>query len=169
MKNMKKRQKGFSLLELIVVMVIIGIVSAFAVLGYQAVMGGTKDSLQTTRLIQLVDAQNKFKTVKGKRRYASLTELCQEGLLNEKVVKFDANCDQTDIDGWSITPLDESQEYLREHFFVVLRKGELKNSPIFCIGDDGILRKGAKPQGGIIGHNPKGGVVCDVNSPPVEP
>ena len=58
-----KNESGFSLIELLVVMIIIGIVAAFAVIRYQTVATNTIDAVQKQRLMQFADAQNKYKTI----------------------------------------------------------------------------------------------------------
>lgn len=142
---MKKNQEGWSLIELLVVMVIVGIVSSVALIGYSAVKKGTTDSVRVSRLLAFADAQNKYRTIKGKRRYATIKELCQEKLLPENVVKFDANCNPQPIDGWIIedTYYGENINSLRDHFWAYLSKQNHdpdSGGPTFCIGEDGILR-----------------------------
>ena len=139
-----KNQAGVSLIELLVVVVIVGIIVGFAVIRYQGVARNTIDSVQKQRLMQYADAQNKYKTVKGKRRYATLTELKQEGLLNDTVIKFDASGNQVAIHDWSLIPGTETTAYLRNNFFVKLQKSgtvATSTTPTYCIGDDGVLRR----------------------------
>lgn len=137
-----KRQEGFSLIELVVVVVVIGILASIAVIGYRAVMSGTRDKLQTARVMQFAEAQNKFRTVLGKRRYGTITELCQAGLLNESVGKFDASCVQQSLNGWTLISDSESIEYLREHFSVRLEQNDVNRDTAvtYCIREDGVLR-----------------------------
>lgn len=141
---MKVNESGFSLIELLVVMVIVGIIVGFAVLRYQGVATNTMDAVQKQRLMQYADAQNKYKTVKGKRRYATLTELKQEGLLNETVIKFDSDGNQVAINNWTLIPGTETTAYLRDHFFIKLQKNgttAASTTPTYCISEDGVLRR----------------------------
>lgn len=163
---MKKNvsQQGFSLVELLVVAVVASIIAAISVIGYQAVVKGTRDKMQTARLMQYVDAQNKFKTVKGKRRFGTMQELREAGLLNASVADFDKDGNQSPQDGWTLIPGEESTQFLREHFWVKLEKPRDNNkkkdaTPTFCIGDDGVLRRSLE-------ESP---TECDPTSPPYQP
>jgi prepilin-type N-terminal cleavage/methylation domain-containing protein len=143
--NKYRNNAGFSLIELLIAVVVIGILVAISVIGYNAVIKGTKDSLQTFRLTDYAKAQENFKVVKGKRRYATLTELCQAKLLPENIVKFDGACGtQSAINGWVIVPSDDGDTtFLRTNFRAVLKKENHTQSdgPIYCINADGVLRK----------------------------
>jgi prepilin-type N-terminal cleavage/methylation domain-containing protein len=138
---------GFSLIELLIVVVIIGILAAFAVIGYHAVLKETKDTIQVFRLGDFAKAQENFKVVKGRRRYGSISELCQSKLLPDNVVKFTSSCGQEAINGWIIdTPNDSDPAYLRHNFRAVLKKVNHQQSdgPVFCIHSDGVLRRAAE-------------------------
>lgn len=140
-----KVNAGFTLIELLVVVVVIGILAAFAVIGYNAVMKGTRNNLQMPRLSQYAEAQNKFRTVLGKRRYATFAELCAEGLLIDSVARVNpTTCAQTAINGWTITPGEESAAFLRNNFFAVLNfetRPPGDTTPAACVGADGVLRR----------------------------
>ena len=142
---MKKQESGFSLIELLIVVVVITVLAAMAALGYQAVRRNTTDKVQQTRLLQYADAQNKFRTVKGKRRFGTLEELRQEGLLNQSVAEFDPGGEQQPLNGWRLVPGDETPAFLRDHFFVTLVKvKELRDESTlaFCLSEDAVLRRG---------------------------
>lgn len=147
---------------MLVVIVIIGIIAGISIIGYTRVRSNMRNSLSTTRIMQYAEAQNKFRTIRGRRRYASFAELCQEGLLAASVVKLDASCNQTAIAGWVIVPGTETPAFLANNFFAVLRFETRPNgetSPIYCISSDGVLRKSA----------PNSLDICTINSAPVEP
>ena len=152
-----KKEQGFSLFELVVVCLIIGVISALAVIGYVAVRKNTTEAMQTTRLMQFVDVQNRFKTVMGKRRYATLEELRSAGLLNESIIRFDRSGEQEPIEGWVLTTGDESRDFLEHHFRAFLKKGGKVRQ--FCISEDGILRRAVE-------DSPDS---CDSQSPAVAP
>ncbi len=157
-----KKDAGFTLIELLIVVVVIGILAGIAVIGYNAVIKNTRNSLSTTRLMQYAEAQNKFKTIRGRRRYATLDELCLEGLLPETVARMDASCVQTAINGFIIIPGTETSGFLQGRFFAVLQfetRPAGETSPIYCIGEDGVLRRS---DAGSLD-------VCTITSTPLQP
>ena len=146
-----KNQKGFSLVELLVVVVIVGIISAIATLGYLRTVGSMRDSMTRTRLFQAAQAQSQFRTGLGRRRYAALPELAatvtpQGKLLSEAVLKLDANNVSQPIDNWILeqtpgTPTDTA--YLRNKFDIRIRPANAAGTDkIYCIHEDSVEREG---------------------------
>lgn len=139
-----KKENGFSLIELMIVVVIIGILAGISGLIYSGVKKSQVNALQRPRIAEYAQAQEKFRSVRGKRRYGSMTELCQEGLISDSIARLDASCNQTAISGWIIEPGDETTAYLQTHFFAVLKfqtRPAGETSPIYCIGEDGVIRQ----------------------------
>jgi prepilin-type N-terminal cleavage/methylation domain-containing protein len=175
-KKFQQKQRGFSLIELLIVVVMISIFASIAILYGPAVIKGSKDKLSRTRLATISDAQNRFKSGMGKGRFGSLCELArtptEDGsvLLPTSVAKFDEGCAPIAIDGWyvqdDIGAGDPTQNpALRKTYLIQLRK-EDSETERFCMGPDGILRKPKPGRGG--GGGTIGGSTCTMSSPEVE-
>lgn len=177
MKNYLKNngQSGFTLLEILIVVVIVGVIASMAILIGTGVFKGTKDKLAQTRLAAIVDAQNRFKIGMGRGRFASVCELTQvetddgSTLVPENVAKFGEGCAPVAIDGWYVfddvggnNPADDPS--LRTTFLVQLQSDNSK-TVAYCMGSDGILRKPESLASGGRGRT----VVCNMNSPAVQP
>lgn len=158
--NKQKFESGFSLIELLIAVVVIGVLVAISVIGYNAVIKGTKDKIQVFRLSDYAKAQENFKVVKGKRRYATIAELCQARMLPDNIAKFDASCTQEAINGWVIVPVDEDVTFLRSNFRAILKKTNhtQEDGPMYCINADGVLRQ----------SQPSDYLECIDDSPPAE-
>ena len=71
---MTKQQHGFSLLELMIVVAIVAIISAFAFPSYMQYVVNTKRAVATSALLQISDRQQQF-FMDNKRFAADLTDL----------------------------------------------------------------------------------------------
>lgn len=153
MKN-NKTQRGFTLIEILVVIVILAVIGSIAVLSYNRVQRGIRDKLAQTRLAIFADAQTRFRVGLGRGRYAGVCELSRtmsstgERLIGETTAKFDAACVPIEVDTWAVR--DEVVNPINPAADTTLRRGYLmflnsSNSPNFeyCMGEDGVLRRGA--------------------------
>lgn len=72
--GMSKNQRGVSLLELMIVVAIVAIISAFAFPSYMQYVVNTKRAVATSALLQIADRQQQF-FMDNKRFAADLTDL----------------------------------------------------------------------------------------------
>ncbi len=138
-----KNNKGFTLLELLITVFIVGVLVTLAVIGLPAVLKNTKNSAQPVRLSKYVNAQATFRTSLGKRRYGTLSELKNAGLLDDSIVRYSGS-DQVAIENYKIVPGDESTAFLQNNFKVTLQKQNRDSSDTeldYCVNADGVVRK----------------------------
>jgi prepilin-type N-terminal cleavage/methylation domain-containing protein len=80
-------QKGFSLIELLIVVAVIGVVSSIAIPSYISSRRAAKESAAISNVRTLISAQGGFlSSVGGYSRYASLSELTTQGLIESTFV-----------------------------------------------------------------------------------
>lgn len=155
MKTNDRAQQGFSLIELLIVIIIISVLSSIAVIGYNRVQRGIRDKMAQTRLAVFADAQTRFSVGLGRGRYATACELTQtrsargEVLIPETTAKFDnptSSCTPVPIDGWyvsdGLTAADAatSPTLRRQYLIRLYREGGAGEN--YCISSvDTVLRK----------------------------
>jgi len=95
---MRRSQQGFTLLELITVVMIVGILAAVAMPNYKAAIIGAREATLTQDLFLFRDVIDQFYADKG-RYPASLDELKEQGYLRK--IPLDPMTGQAD---WEIVP-----------------------------------------------------------------
>lgn len=79
------KEKGFSLIELIIVVVIIGIIAAIAVPNFLAARRSASEASATSSIRLISSAQETYEITSGNGAYGTLANLLAEGLIDDVV------------------------------------------------------------------------------------
>lgn len=165
--NEKINQKGFSLVELLIVVMILTVIAALAFSPLAGVRRGVQNKTQIARLRAVAAAESEYRKTNSDRKYGTLQQLCEQSMLAENVLPSHSDCEalaSLEISGWTLVPAAESDgvsaDYYKTHFGFELRFNRAANdkTPNLCVFEDATLRAASS-------ENPS---VCRRDSAPVE-
>ena len=160
---------GFTLVELLIVVAIVGVLAAISVIGYNAVVRGSREQMARARLYQLAEIQQSYRVGLGRRRFGTLAELraAQTGagpLLPANIAPVGPDGQPAPVGGWVINEVGApTLDTLRSGFGFTAQAADANNTTLYCIYEDGVARRGSS-----LGGTPRNAPGCTRNSPPID-
>lgn len=140
--NNAKRDAGFSLLELLIVVIVIGIIAAFAIPSLLGSKRGVDQKLAVTQLSDIMRAQKSYKDDLNIGRYATLVQLRNTSpggnpLIDPAIINEDG--DVLNYKGWEIYEIDNPTA---SSFAFKMVPGEGNPADYaFIMYEDGVIRR----------------------------
>jgi len=136
-RRCKHNTNGFSVLELIVVILVIAILATISVIGYRKVIEAAKDKQALMAISAIVEAQNRYRLSSTEQRFASVNELLSpspytgQPYLNQSILN---NGEITGTDYRIIRQEVPSENSWGLIFF------SANNNRCYCVFEDGSIR-----------------------------
>lgn len=150
-----RRQRGFSFIELLIVIVLVIIVAAFALPNFWKGRSGVNQNLAKARLAEVALAQSSFRSTLRNNRYGTLSELAATKPNGIPLLSLDVKSDSTAVvqENWTISDIETATDTT---YGVAITGPATSKScrPTYCVFEDGVVR------GDQCG--------CDRSSPPIE-
>lgn len=150
-----RRQRGFSFIELLIVIALVAIVVAFALPNFWKGRGGVNQNLAKARLAEVALAQSSFRSTLRNNRYGTLSELAGTKPNGIPLLSLDVKPDATAQvqENWLISDIEDATA--TTYGVAIVGPPTSKNCrPTYCVFEDGVVRGDQ--------------CSCDRSSPPIE-
>ena len=129
-------QKGFSLIELLIVVALIGVIASIAVPSYISSRRGARESAAISNMRTLISAEGAFlSTTGGYTQYASLSQLSSLSLIESTFVNNSGVKDgylfvltQPDITSYNITAAPQTADAAQMRYFYADQSGVIRQN-----------------------------------------